>query len=461
MKIKNILLLAIASFLGIAYAVAAIDNSAEEVAWVIGDQPIWKSEIEEAYQQMLYEKTPINGDPYCVIPEQLAIEKLYLHQAELDTIEASESMIMQQVEQYINNYIAQLGSQEKVEQMFNKPMPAIRETLHDMISTRSRVQQVQRSLVENVKATPSDVRRYFNRLSEDSIPYVPRTVEVQILTAAPAVPREEIENVKARLRDYSDRVTRGESDFSTLAILYSEDPASAARGGELGFAGRATFVPEFTAVAFNLNDPKKVSKIVETEYGYHIIQLIEKRGDRVNVRHILLRPRVSEKDLTEAVVRLDSLRSDLETNKIPFEEAVAVLSQDKDTRNNRGVMVNSNMQSDNYNTSRFEMADLPQEIARQVDTMQPGDISQAFIMKDPKTNQDIVALVKLTNRIEGHRANLSDDYQLIKNMCEQQQQNDILNKWLEKKIAETYTRIEDGWRNCEFKHKGWIKTASR
>ncbi len=461
MKIKNILLLAIASFLGIAYAVAAIDNSAEEVAWVIGDQPIWKSEIEEAYQQMLYEKTPINGDPYCVIPEQLAIEKLYLHQAELDTIEASESMIMQQVEQYINNYIAQLGSQEKVEQMFNKPMPAIRETLHDMISTRSRVQQVQRSLVENVKATPSDVRRYFNRLSEDSIPYVPRTVEVQILTAAPAVPREEIENVKARLRDYSDRVTRGESDFSTLAILYSEDPASAARGGELGFAGRATFVPEFTAVAFNLNDPKKVSKIVETEYGYHIIQLIEKRGDRVNVRHILLRPRVSEKDLTEAVVRLDSLRSDLETNKIPFEEAVAVLSQDKDTRNNRGVMVNSNMQSDNYNTSRFEMADLPQEIARQVDTMQPGDISQAFIMKDPKTNQDIVALVKLTNRIEGHRANLSDDYQLIKNMCEQQQQNDILNKWLEKKIAETYTRIEDGWRNCEFKHKGWIKTATR
>ena len=461
MKIKNILLLAIASFLGIAYAVAAIDNSAEEVAWVIGDQPIWKSEIEEAYQQMLYEKTPINGDPYCVIPEQLAIEKLYLHQAELDTIEASESMIMQQVEQYINNYIAQLGSQEKVEQMFNKPMPAIRETLHDMISTRSRVQQVQRSLVENVKATPSDVRRYFNRLSEDSIPYVPRTVEVQILTAAPAVPREEIENVKARLRDYSDRVTRGESDFSTLAILYSEDPASAARGGELGFAGRATFVPEFTAVAFNLNDPKKVSKIVETEYGYHIIQLIEKRGDRVNVRHILLRPRVSEKDLTEAVVRLDSLRSDLDTNKIPFEEAVAVLSQDKDTRNNRGVMVNSNMQSDNYNTSRFEMADLPQEIARQVDTMQPGDISQAFIMKDPKTNQDIVALVKLTNRIEGHRANLSDDYQLIKNMCEQQQQNDILNKWLEKKIAETYTRIEDGWRNCEFKHKGWIKTATR
>ena len=461
MKLKNILLVAIAAILGITYATAAIDNSAEEVAWVVGDQPIWKSDIEEAYQQMLYEKVPINGDPYCVIPEQLAIEKLYLHQAELDTIEASESMVLQQVEQTINNYVAQLGSQEKVEQMFNKPLPVLREYLRDMISTRSRVQQVQHNLIQNVKATPADVRRFFNRLPEDSIPFVPRMVEVQILTAAPAIPREEIENVKARLRDYSDRVTKGESDFSTLAILYSEDPVSAARGGELGFAGRSTFVPEFTAVAFNLNDPKKVSKIVETEYGYHIIQLIEKRGDRVNVRHILLRPRVSDKDLTEAVTRLDSLRSDLDKNKIPFEEAVTVLSQDKDTRNNRGVMVNSNMQSDNYGTSRFEMADLPQEIARQVDKMQPGEVSDAFIMKDPKTNQDIVALVKLTNRIDGHRANMSDDYQLIKNMCERAQQNDILNKGLEKKIADTYTRIEDGWRNCEFTHKGWIKAASK
>ncbi len=461
MKIKNILLAGIASLMGIAYAVAAIDNSAEEVAWVVGDQPIWKSDIEETYQQMLYEKVPINGDPYCVIPEQLAIEKLYLHQAELDTIEVSETMIMQQVEQTINNYIAQLGTQEKVEQMFNKPLPAIRETLHDLISNRSRVQQVQQSLVRDVKATPSDVRRYFDKLPEDSVPFVPRTVEVQILTAAPAIPREEIENVKARLRDYADRVNRGESEFSTLAILYSEDPGSATRGGELGFAGRSTFVPEFAAVAFNLNDKNKVSKIVETEYGYHIIQLIEKRGDRVNVRHILLRPRVAEKDLTDAVIRLDSLRADLDKNNIPFEEAVTVLSQDKDTRNNRGIMVNTNMSSNNYNTARFEMSELPQEVAKEVNNLEPGQVSQAFIMKDPKTSQDIVALVKLTNRIEGHRANLSDDYQLIKGMYEQSRQAQILNDWLEKKIADTYTRIEDEWRNCEFTHKGWIKAGSK
>ena len=438
--------------MGIAYAVAAIDNSAEEVAWVVGDQPIWKSDIEEAYQSMLYEKAPINGDPYCVIPEQLAIEKLYLHQADLDTIEVSEGMIMQQVEQTINNYVAQLGSQDKVEQMFNKPMASIRDFLREAISNRSRVQQVQASLVKGIKATPSDVRRYFDKLPEDSIPFVPRTVEVQILTAAPAVPREEIENVKARLRDYAERVNKGESEFSTLAILYSEDPVSAARGGELGFAGRAQYVPEFTAVAFNLNDPKKVSKIVETEYGFHIIQLIEKRGDRINARHILLRPKVAEKDLTEALTRLDSVRVDIvDRNLLKFEDAVRLISQDKDTRFSNGVMVNAE-----NGTTRFQMSELPQEIAKAVSTMQPGDISQPFIMRDPKRDREIVAIVKLTSRLDSHQANLADDYQTIKDMYENAQREEIINKWLENKIKDTYVRIEEGWRGCDFKHKGWM-----
>ncbi len=440
--------------MGISYAVAGVDNVAEEVAWVVGDQPIWKSEIEDAYQSMLYEKTPIDGDPYCVIPEQIAIEKLYLHQADMDTVEISESMVNQQVESQINYYISSLGSKEKVEQIFNKSLPALREGLREMWGNRSRVQQVQRNLTKDITSTPTDVRRYFSKLPEDSVPYIPRQVEVQILTAAPAIPREEIDNVKARLRDYSDRITKGESDFSTLAILYSQDPGSSGRGGELGFMGRGQLVPEYAAVAFNLNDPKKVSKIVETEFGFHIIQLIEKRGDRVNTRHILLRPRVSEKDLSDAVVRLDSLRTDIvENNKFTFEEAVGYLSHDKDTRNNRGVMVNS--ESGN---SRFQMSELPQEVAREVNKLQPGEISQAFIMKDPKTNHDIVALVKLTNRIEGHKANLSDDYQAIKNMYEQSRQKEILDEWLAKKIKDTYIRIEDGWRECDFKHTGWIKT---
>ena len=435
------------------YAVAAVDNVAEEVAWVVGDTPIWKSEIEDTYQSMLYEKVPIDGDPYCVIPEQIAVEKLYLHQADIDTLEVPESMVVQQVESQINFLINQLGSKEKVEQYFNKSIPSLRVQYHDMIANRQRVQMVQHKLTEKITTTPSEVRRYFDKLPEDSIPYVPTQVEVQILTIAPAIPREEIENVKSRLRDYADRVNRGESDFYTLAVLYSEDPGSAQRGGELGFSGRGQLVPEFASVAFNLNDPKKVSKIVETEYGYHIIQLIEKRGDRVNVRHILLKPRVAEADLIDAINRLDTVRHEMVDNhKFTFEEAVGVLSADKTTNKNKGVMVN---QEDG--TSRFNMSQLPQEVAKVVNDLQPGEVSQAFIMKDPKTTQDIVALVKLTERIPGHRANLSDDYQLIKRLYEAHRQQEVLDKWLAEKIKDTYTRVEPGWRDCEFKHEGWIK----
>lgn len=452
MKIKSIILLGVLLLSGAVYVSAGTDNVAEEVAWVVGDQPIWKSEIEEAYQNMLYERVPIAGDPYCVIPEQLAIEKLYLHQADMDTVEIPDAMVFSQVEATLNNYILNLGSKEKVEQYFNKSLPSMRESLREMVRNRARVQEVQRNLTKNIKSTPADVRRFFEKIPTDSVPWVPLQVETQILTVAPAVPREAIEDVKARLRNFTEQVNKGESLFSTLAILYSEDPGSAQRGGELGFSGRGEFVPEFSAVAFNLNDPKKVSKIVETEYGFHIIQLIEKRGDRINVRHILLKPKVAEKDLTEAINRMDSLRHDISDGKFSFEEAVTFLSQDKNTRNNKGRMVN-----DNTGSTRFQMSELPQEVAKRVDGMEPGQISEPFIMTDPKTNHEVVAMVKLTERIPGHKANISDDFQLIKNMYENSRRQEILDTWLAKKIKDTYIRIEDGWRNCEFQNKGWIK----
>ncbi|MBQ2045972.1 MAG: peptidylprolyl isomerase [Muribaculaceae bacterium] len=431
-------------------AISAQNNIAEEVAWVVGDQLIYKSEIEAMYQQMQYERTPINGDPYCVIPEKIAVEKLFLHQADIDTVEVQNSMIQQQVDSRINYYISNLGSKEKVEQYFRKTIPQMREEMTEMWKNQSRVQQVQASLTKNLKTTPSDVRKYFSNLHADSIPFVPMQVEVQIITLNPIIPLQEIEDVKARLRDYSNRITNGESEFSTLAILYSED-GSSVRGGEIGFMGRGHLEPEYAAVAFNLNDPKKVSKIVETQYGYHIIQLIEKRGDRINTRHILLRPKVSDKDLTAAIERLDSVRADILDKKFTFEDAAPVISQDKDTRNSKGVMVNSES-----GTIRFEMSQLPQEIAHQVYKLNPGEISMPFIMKDPKLNRDIVAIVKLTNRIEGHKANLSDDYQLIKSMYEASAKANIISEWINKKIDDTYIRIEDGWNNCQFEHN-WLK----
>lgn len=429
------------------------NNIIEEVAWMVGDQPIYKSEIEEAYQQMLYEKTPVNGDPYCVVPEQLAIEKLFLHQADMDTVEVQESMVSLSVDQRLNYLITNLGSKEKLEEYFRKPLSEFRTQLSDMMRNQYRIQQVQSSLTKDLKVTPSDVQRYFATLPQDSIPYVPLQVECEIITINPKIPQEEIDDIKSRLRQYADRVNKGESDFSTLAILYSQDPGSSVRGGEIGFMGRGHLEPEYAAVAFNLNDSKKVSKIVETQYGYHIIQLIEKRGDRVNTRHILLKPQVSDQELTDAIHRLDSVRANIVTHKrFTFEEAAPVLSQDKDTRNNQGRMINPSS-----GTTRFEMKDLPQEVAKVVDKMEVGDVSEAFIMKDPKRDRDIVAIVKLTERIPAHRATLSNDYQTIKGMYENAAKQKMVKEWLSKKIKDTYVKIEDNWADCEFQHPEWIR----
>ena len=448
MKIKFAI---IALLLGVAVQASAQNNIAEEVAWVVGDEPIYKSDIEEQYMQLQYERQPIDGNPYCVIPERMAIEKLFLHQAKIDTVKVQDAMVIQQAESRINYFIANLGSREKVEEYFRKPLPELKEQMIEVIRNQYTVQEVQRNLTKDVKATPSDVRKYYATLPPDSIPYIPQQVEVKLLSLNPVIPQQEIDDVKARLRDFTNKINSGENEFSTLAILYSED-GSSMYGGEIGFKSRSELVPEFASVAFNLNDTKKVSKIVETEFGYHIIQLIEKRGDRINCRHILLKPKVAQKDLDEAKTRLDSIRKDMLDGKFTCEEATQWISQDKDTKNNKGIMVNRRTSS-----TKFEMADLPQEIAKVVDKMEVGDISEPFIMIDQSRNKEIVAIVKLSRRIEGHKANLSDDYQILKNMYENNRKAKIIDDWVVKKQKETYVRIDDDWRNCEFKYSGWIK----
>ncbi len=434
-----------------ALCMSAQNNVAEEVAWVVGDEPIFKSDIEEQYQQALYERIPIDGNPYCVIPERMAVEKLFLHQAKIDTVEIPNSTVIQSVESRINYFIANLGSREKVEEYFRKPLPELREQLIDVVRDQYTIQEVQRKLTKNVKATPADVRRYFNSLPQDSLPTIPQQVEVQIITINPVIPQQQIDEVKARLRDYSQKVNNGESEFSTLAILYSED-GSSTYGGEVGFRGRAELLPEYAAAAFNLNDTKRVSKIVETEAGFHIIQLIEKRGDRINTRHILLRPKVAQKDIDEAIVKLDSLKDDIQAKKngLTFEQAALYMSQDKDSRNNNGIMLNEKTHS-----NMFEMADLPAEVGKVVATLKEGDVSQPFVMMNPKTNRQQVAIVKLSKRKDSHRADFAEDYQVLKDLYENHKREEILKKWVEEKQKSTYVYIEEGWRNCDFKYN-WM-----
>ena len=438
-------------FAALAVAAMAQNNIAEEVAWVIGDEPIFKSDIEEQYRQAISERVPIDGNPYCVIPEQMALDKLFLDQARIDTVEVQQSTISSEVESRLNFFIANLGSKEKVEEYFRMPLPRLREKLNEVYSEQYCIQQVQSDLTKNVKATPADVRKFYNGLPKDSLPYIPMQVETQIITINPVIPQQEIDEVKARLRDYAQQVNSGEREFSTLAILYSQDQSTAVYGGETGFQSRSVLLPEYANAAFNLNDTKRVSNIVETDDGFHIIQLIEKRGDRVNTRHILLRPKVSDKDLTDAVTRLDSVRNEIMEGKRTFDEYALFISQDKDSRNNNGNMLNEKTHS-----SRFEMADLPAEMGKKISTMQPGDISEPFVMINPKTRREQVAIVKLVKRIDGHKADLAEDYMIIKDMCEADAKEKIIRDWVIQKQKSVYVYIEEGWRNCDFKYD-WLK----
>ena len=449
MNFKFVVLCALALMTG--SAVYGQDNVIDEVVWVVGDEAILKSEVEEARMSALYEGRKFDGDPYCVIPEEIAVQKLFLHQAALDSIEVAESEVIQRVDQMTNMYIANIGSREKMEEYFNKTSSQIREALRENAREGLKVQRMQQKLVGEIKITPAEVRRHFKDLPQDSIPYIPTQVEVQIITQQPKIPLEEIEDVKSRLREYTDRVNKGES-FSMLARLYSDDRGTAINGGEMPFTGRGYLDPAFANVAFNLQDPNKVSKIVESEYGFHIIQLMEKRGDRIKVRHILLKPHVPEEALMAGTARLDSIADDIRNGKFTFEEAASVLSQDKDTRNNHGLLPNPQT-----NTSKFEMQELPPEIAKVVDKMKVGEISEAFTMIPQKTGKEECVIVKLKSSINGHKATISEDYQNLKEIVLEKRRDEMLDKWIREKQKHTYVRINENWKNCTFKYPGWIK----
>jgi peptidyl-prolyl cis-trans isomerase SurA len=446
---KNILVTLLSVFT--LYSQAQL-NVVDEVIWVVGDDPILLSDVEETRLQAEMEGNPFEN-PYCTIPEQLAIQKLFLHQAELDSIEVGEVEVLREANERINFFVQNLGSRENVEKHFHLSIPQLREKLKKTARQRSMIQQIERKLFGDIKITPAEVRAYFNDLPEDSLPLIPTQVEVQIITTHPQATRQEIERVEEKLREFARRVNEGETEFSTLAKIYSQDPGSARLGGELGFSGKNQFVPEFSNVAFALNDPKKVSKIVRTEFGYHIIQLIDKKGDKANFRHILLKPEIADSVFTKELERLDSIAADINRGTFTFEAAAIELSDDKSTRNNHGIMVNTD-RSTRKVTSRFAMKDLPSDIARVVETMEVGEISKAFLYKNEQ-GLDVCAILKLKSRIPSHRANMTEDFQVLKDVVQSKRSEVMRKKWIEEKQRTTFIRINPEWRNCNFEYPNW------
>lgn len=441
-------LLALSPMLGFAQT-----NIVDEIIWVVGNEPILLSDVEETRISSEAYGQPVDN-PYCTIPEQIAVNKLFVHQAELDSVTVSESDVIRAVDNRINESIQAFGSREALEQMYGRSVSQMRENLKKQYREQMMADEVRQKLTTDVKATPAEVREYFKNVPNDSLPFIPTQVEVQIITSVPEVPRAEVERIENKLREYARRVNSGEADFSTLAKFYSED-GSARNGGELGYMGRNQLVPEFANVAFTLNDPKKVSKIVRSEYGYHIIQLIDKKGDKINVRHILLKPHIDDSEIEKGIARLDSIANDIRANKFTFDAAALALSDDKDTRNNHGLMANVDQQNGTM-SSRFEMQDLPADVAKVVDTLSVGQISRAFRMTNDK-GQEVCAVVMLKNRIEGHPANMTEDFQTLRDVVVNKRKEEKIEQWIKDKIKTTYVRISPDWRNCKFHYEGWVK----
>lgn len=431
-------------------------NVVDEVIWVVGDEPILLSDVEMARMQAEMEGVKWEGDPDCTIPEQLAVQKLFLHQAAIDSIEVSESEVAQSVEHQISAWLQMVdGNKERLEEYKRKSLAELRISLHDDFKDRLLIEREREKLVEDITVSPADVRRYFSELPEDSIPMVPTEVEVQIITRTPKVEQAEIDRIKNELRNYTEMVTSGQTSFTALAKLYSEDPGTARMGGEFpDYVGRGMLDPAFANVAFNLTDPKKISKIVETDFGYHIIQLIDKRGDKIKVRHILLKPNVSNEAIETASMQLDSIADEIRAGKFTFEQAASFLSDDKDTRNNNGLMANT---TESGRTSKFQLRNLPSEIARVVDTLKVGEVSAPFQMINEKNGKLVCVVAKLKSRVEMHRATITEDFQTMKNIVLAKRKEEFIKDWIKDKIKNTYIRINDRYKNCNFEYQGWVK----
>lgn len=456
---KKYVFLFLALFIHLSVCAQALDNVVDEVIWVVGDEAILKSDVESMRADPDW--NAIKGNPYCVIPERLAIQKLFLHQAAIDSISVTDSEVSSMVEERINDWVMRAGSKEKLEEYMNRTVSQIREELADRFRDEIVVQRMRAKLTEDVRVTPAEVRRYFRDMPEDSLPLVPTEVEVEILVQHPRIPQTEIDRIKSELRGYAERVQNGGMSFSTLAILYSEDPGSARQGGELDYVGRAALDPAFASVAFSLTDPEKISKVVQTEFGYHIIQLIDKRGDKIKVRHILRKPKVAQEDVDACLARLDSIANDIRAEKFTFEDGATVISDDKDTKNNHGLLTNLKVDEDGsrLRTSKFEMGELSNistELARQVEGLEIGEISKPFemIYTNMKT---VCAIAKLKSRTKAHRASLTEDFPLLQNIVLNKKREEMIHDWIVEKQKSTYIRINEKWRDCDFEYPGWIQ----
>ncbi|MBN2668181.1 MAG: peptidylprolyl isomerase [Bacteroidales bacterium] len=448
MKIKVVLTIIL---IGILSILNAQDEGIiiDKVVAVVGKNVVLKSDVENQYNQAIAQG--MTGENLkCEIFEELLFQKLLLDQAQKDSIEVTEKDIEDNLDRRIRYFVSQIGSEEKLEEFYGKSITAIKDEFREVIAKQMLSERMQGQLTQNLKGTPTEIRKFYNELPKDSLPKLNKQFVLEQIVKYPPVDEAEVLAIKEKLRTYRERILKGEK-FSTLAVLYSEDLGSARKGGELGFVGRSDLVPEFAAVAFKLKEPGDISRIVETEFGFHIIQLIEKRGELMNLRHILLKPKISTLDLYKAQLFIDSVRTLIINDSINFEDAAGKFSEDESTNKNGGLMINPMT-----GTSFFSYEDLTPALAYALREVNQKNITKAFKTQDDR-GRDVYKIVRIKEIIEPHTANIKQDYQLIQDMCLRDKQQKFLDLWIKRKQADTYIKLEDDYKDCQFKHPGWAK----
>jgi len=445
-KILTTMLLTIVATWVVAQPKLMID----EVIAVVGGKAILLSSVEGQSLQMQADGYHATTESKCRIFEQMLIEKLMLNQAEIDSIEVTEKEVDSELDRRVKMYLRNFGTIEAMEEYFHKDINEIKEEFRDVIREQLVTQQVQAKVVADVTITPSEVQRYFTNLIPDSVPTINSEIEISQIVRTPKVHPDEVKKVKDELEQYRQQVISGEKKFSTLAILYSEDPGSAQNGGELGFMFRGDLVPEFSAVAFGLKEGE-VSPLIETEFGYHIIQLIERRGEQINVRHILRKPKIRADDLKSAKQYLDSIATLIRAKNFTFEEAAIKFSDDEATRLNGGLVVNPYTGSSKLN---------PEELDRTTSyltrNLKIGELSESFESADEK-GKTIYKFIMIKTKSQPHKANMKEDYQKIQDFALSNKQQELMDKWIIEKQQSSYVHIDETFKTCTFNYPNWLK----
>jgi len=449
MKRNIIVLFVLAIFAGQS---AAGQQVVESVVAVVGNEVVYLSEIEGQLVQLKAERDPTPVEQLrCRIYEDQLIQKLFLDQARIDSIEVSSESVESDLNSRLTEYIRRAGSEQALESYFNKSMTEIRKDLREMLTNQYIVQETQGTIAQNITVTPEEVKKYFNTIPRDSLPLMPRKVQLSIISVEPPDMEASKAEVRQRLLDLRSQIINGKS-FSALAILYSEDPGSAPKGGELGFNTRGELAKPYAEAAWSLKQGV-VSKIVETEFGFHIIQLIDRKGDMVNSRHILMKPKLSADQTEWSILKLDSIAALVRTDSLTFSQAAMRFSSDKATRANGGKMVSENP-SERVNWMTLD--ELSREVNLVVRNMKLGEISEPFRTTDAKGNS-IYCIIKLDAEVPAHSVNMQDDYNFLAEAALRNKQTQVYEDWIREKIKRTYIRVSDDFRGCQFHYSGWFE----